>query len=66
MTKWAKAVATTSVMAKEVAKFVYENICYCFGLPLEILSDRGPGFRSNLVGELMEKLGIARRHSNLY
>ena len=33
---------------------------------LEILSDRGPNFRGDLVGELMEKLGIARRHSTPY
>ena len=66
MTRWAEAIATTSVTAKEVAKFVYENICCCFGVPLEILLDKGPGFRGDLVGELMEKLGIARRHSTPY
>ena len=37
-----------------------------FGVPLEILSDRGLGFRGDLMGELMEKLGIARRHSTPY
>ena len=66
MTRWVEAIATTSVMAKEVAKFVYENIWCCFGAPLEILSDRGPGFRGDLVGELMENLGIVRRHSTPY
>ena len=67
MTRWAEAVATTSVTAKEVAKFIYENIYCCFGVPLlEILSNRGPGFRGDLMGELMEKLGIARRHSTPY
>ena len=66
MTRWAKAVATIGVTSKEVAKFVYENICCCFGVPLEILSDRGPGFRGDLVGELMENLGIVRRHSTPY
>ena len=66
MTRWEKAIATTNVTAKEVAKFVYENICCHFGVPLEILSDRGPHFRGDLVGELMENLGIARRHSTPY
>ena len=66
MTRWTEIVATTSVMAKEVAKFVYENICCHFGVPLEILSDRGPGFRGDLVGELMKKLGIACYHSTPY
>ncbi|MCO5586803.1 hypothetical protein L7F22_040745 [Adiantum nelumboides] len=37
-----------------------------FGVPLEILSDRGPGFRGDLVEELMKKLKIKRRHSTPY
>ena len=66
MTRWAEAVATTRITAKEVAKFIFEQICCRFGTPLEIISDRGPGFRGDLVGELMEKLGISRRHSTPY
>ena len=66
MTRWAEAAATTRITAKEVAKFIFEHICCRFGTPLEIISDRGPGFRGDLVGELMEKLGISRRHSTPY
>ena len=66
MTRWTEAITTSSVTAKEVARFVYENICCHFGVPLEILSDRGLGFRGDLVRELMKKLGIARRHSTPY
>ncbi|MCO5593897.1 hypothetical protein L7F22_047916 [Adiantum nelumboides] len=66
MTRWAEAAATTRITAKDVAKFVFENICCRFGTPLEIISDRGLGFRGDLVGELMEQLGISRRHSSPY
>ncbi|MCO5604628.1 hypothetical protein L7F22_058798 [Adiantum nelumboides] len=66
MTRWAEAIATTRITAKDVARFVFENICCRFGTPLEIISDRGPGFRGDLVGELMEQLGISRRHSSPY
>ncbi|MCO5609978.1 hypothetical protein L7F22_064213 [Adiantum nelumboides] len=66
MTRWAEAAATTRITAKDVAKFVFENICCRFGTPLEIIFDRGPGFRGDLIGELMEQLGISRRHSSLY
>ncbi|MCO5590401.1 hypothetical protein L7F22_044371 [Adiantum nelumboides] len=66
MTRWADAAATTRITAKDVAKFVFENICCRFGTPLEIIFDRGPGFRGDLVGELMEQLGISRRHSSPY
>ncbi|MCO5561276.1 hypothetical protein L7F22_014897 [Adiantum nelumboides] len=66
MTRWAKAAATTRIMAKDVDKFVFESICCRFGTPLEIIFDRGPGFREDLLGELMEQLGISRRHSSPY
>ncbi|MCO5595980.1 hypothetical protein L7F22_050032 [Adiantum nelumboides] len=66
MTRWAEAAATTGIRAKDVANFVFENICCKFGIPLEIISDSGPGSRGDLVGELMEQLGISRRHSSSY
>ncbi|MCO5564550.1 hypothetical protein L7F22_018214 [Adiantum nelumboides] len=49
MTRWAEATTSARITAKEEAKFVYESICCKFGVPLEILSDRGPGFRGDLV-----------------
>ena len=51
MTRWAEAVPTSRITAKDVAKFVFNNICCRFGTPLEIISDRGPGFRGDLVNE---------------
>ncbi|MCO5600553.1 hypothetical protein L7F22_054667 [Adiantum nelumboides] len=66
MIRWAEATTSARITEKEVAKFVYESICCKFGVPLEILSDRGPSFRGDLVGELMKKLGIERRHSTPY
>ena len=45
---------------------LYENVCCCFGVLIEILSDRELGFRGNLVGELMEKLGFACHYSIPY
>ncbi|MCO5611397.1 hypothetical protein L7F22_065650 [Adiantum nelumboides] len=67
MTRWAEATTTSRITAAiEVAKFIVEHICYRFGIPLEILSDRGPGFRGDIVGELMKKLKIKRRPSTPY
>ncbi|MCO5612086.1 hypothetical protein L7F22_066348 [Adiantum nelumboides] len=66
MTRWGEAAATTRITTKDVAKFVFENICCRFGTPLEIIFDRGQGFRGDLVGELMEQLGISRQHSSPY
>ncbi|MCO5563268.1 hypothetical protein L7F22_016905 [Adiantum nelumboides] len=66
MTRWTKATTSARITPKEVSKFVYESICCKFGVPLEIISNRGLGFRGDLVGELMKKLGIERRHSTPY
>ena len=66
MTRWAEAMPTKRITAKDVSQFIFECICSRFGTPLEILSDRGPGFRADLVGELMKKLKIERRHSTPY
>ncbi|MCO5596833.1 hypothetical protein L7F22_050903 [Adiantum nelumboides] len=37
-----------------------------FGTPLEILSDRGPGFRADLLDALLENLSIKHVHSTPY
>ena len=37
-------IPTSRITAKDVAKFVFNNICCRFGMPLKIISDRGPGF----------------------
>ena len=66
MTKWAEATPTSRITTKDVAKFFFKTICCRFGTPLEIISDRGPGFRGDLVGELIKNLGIKRRHSTPY
>ncbi|MCO5577623.1 hypothetical protein L7F22_031454 [Adiantum nelumboides] len=44
LSRWAEAKAVRQITAKDVAKFVYEEICCKFGVPLELLSDQGPGF----------------------
>ena len=46
---WAEASAIRQVTAKDVAKFVYEDICCKFGVPLELLFDQGYGFKGDLL-----------------
>ena len=66
MTRWVEAVPTSKITAKDVTKFVFNRIYCKFGTPLEIILDRGPGFRGDLVKELMIKLGVKHRHSTPY
>lgn len=63
MTRWAEAASTTRITTIEVGKFVFDYICSRFGTPLEILSDRGPGFRGDLLNDLLARLKVKHIHS---
>ncbi|MCO5569673.1 hypothetical protein L7F22_023389 [Adiantum nelumboides] len=66
LSSWAEAKPVKQITSKDVAKFVYEDICCKFGMPLELLSDKGPGFRGELVDYLCEKLHVHRRFTTPY
>ncbi|MCO5608969.1 hypothetical protein L7F22_063187 [Adiantum nelumboides] len=66
MTRWAEAASVARITAVDVSKFVLDYICSRFGTPLEILSDRGPGFRADLLDALLENLSIKHVHSTPY
>ncbi|MCO5594343.1 hypothetical protein L7F22_048373 [Adiantum nelumboides] len=66
LSRWAKAKPVKQITSKDVAKFIYEDICCKFGMPLELLSDKGPGFRGELVDYLCEKLHVRRRFTTPY
>ncbi|MCO5596525.1 hypothetical protein L7F22_050590 [Adiantum nelumboides] len=66
MTRWTEATSVARITAAEVRKFVPEYICSRFGTPLEILSDRVPGFRVDFLDALLESLSIKHVHSTPY
>ncbi|MCO5579806.1 hypothetical protein L7F22_033668 [Adiantum nelumboides] len=66
MTRWAEAASVARITATDVSKFVLDYICSRFGTPLEILSNRGPGFRADLLDALLENLSIKHVHSTPY
>ncbi|MCO5609839.1 hypothetical protein L7F22_064071 [Adiantum nelumboides] len=66
MTRRAEAASVAHITAADVSKFVLDYICSRFGTPLEILSDRGPGFRVDLLDALLENLSIKHVHSTPY
>ena len=66
LSRWAEAKATKQITAKDVAKFVYEDICCKFGVPLELLSDQGPGFNADLLDYLCDKMNITHRYTTPY
>ncbi|MCO5584209.1 hypothetical protein L7F22_038132 [Adiantum nelumboides] len=66
LSRWGEAKAVRQITAKDVAKFVYEEICCKFGVPLELLSDQGPGFRAELLDILCEKMKITCKFTTPY
>ncbi|MCO5610704.1 hypothetical protein L7F22_064945 [Adiantum nelumboides] len=66
MTRWVEAASVACITAADVRKFVLDYICSTFGTPLEILFDRGPGFRADFLDALLENLSIKHVHSTPY
>ncbi|MCO5579087.1 hypothetical protein L7F22_032939 [Adiantum nelumboides] len=66
LSRWAEAKLVKQITSKDVAKFVYEDICCKFGMPLELLSNKGPGFGGELVDYLCEKLHVCHRFTTPY
>lgn len=66
MTRWAKAVSTRHITAQDVNKFLFENIFCRFVLPLKIILDHGPGFRGNVLQDLLGRLKVKHRYSSPY
>ena len=64
--RWAEAKAVKQIIAKEVAKFVYEDICCKFGVSVELFSDQGPSFRADLMDYLSAKMKIKQRFTTPY
>ncbi|CAB4441357.1 unnamed protein product [Rhizophagus irregularis] len=65
-TKWPEARALETADAKEIARFIYEDIIRRHGCPKKILSDRGSHFNNKLVELLMKEFQIKHNFSTPY
>jgi hypothetical protein len=65
-TKWPEARALKEATAKEVSKFIYEEIVCRHGCPKRILSDRGTHFNNKVVEELLSKFNVKHGFSTPY
>ncbi|MCO5613331.1 hypothetical protein L7F22_067607 [Adiantum nelumboides] len=66
LTKWVEAKATTKNDAKTTAQFLYENIFTRYGLPIEIVSDRGTHFINEVIENLLDEFTIIHQKSASY
>ena len=64
--KWAEAKATIKNDARTTAKFLYETILTCYGLPIEIISDRGKHNINEVIEFLMGEFMVIHHKSAPY
>ena len=65
-TKWAEAFPIANHEATTVSRIMVEQVFARFGVPLQILSDRGSEFESNLFGELCRVMGTDKIRTTAY
>lgn len=58
VTKWVEEKALTRATEQVVSDFLFKDIFVLFGIPWEIVTDRGPQFTSHRIQELVEKYKI--------
>lgn len=66
LTKWVEAKAIKDQTAETVADFILLNIICRHGAPYNIISDRGTQFLSEVVENLLKKLGVIHNTSSGY
>ncbi len=66
VTKWVEAKATVKNDAHTTAKFLYKNIFTRYGLPIEIVSDRGTHFLNETIEYLLGEFMVIHKKSAPY
>ena len=66
MTKWVEAKVTTTNNAHTTTKFLYENVFTRYGLPIEIVSDRGLHFLNEVIEHPLNEFMVIHRKSAPY
>ena len=64
-TKWVEATSYARLTAARVAKFIRSHIIYRYGVPHELISDKGAHFRGE-VDTLVQEYGIQHHRSSAY
>ena len=64
-TKWVEATSYAGLTTARVAKFIRSHIIYRYGVPHELISDRGAHFRGE-VDTLVQEYGIQHHRSSAY
>ena len=66
LTKWPEVFPTADQTALTIAHLLVEQIIPCHGVPVELLSDRGAAFLSNLMKEVCQLMNIHKVYTTAY
>ena len=66
LTKWVEAKATPKNDARTTACFLYEYVFTRYGLPIEIVSDRGTHFINEVIHHLLDEFMVIHKKSAPY
>jgi len=66
LTKFAEVRALKSLVKQEVTQFLYERVFTWFGTPLEIVSNNGPQFLSEVVENMLARLAVKHKFTIMY
>ena len=66
LTKWVEAKATRKNDARTTTCFLYEQVFTRYGLPIEIVSDRGTHFLNEVIHYLLDEFLVIHRKSAPY
>ncbi|MCO5549982.1 hypothetical protein L7F22_003459 [Adiantum nelumboides] len=66
LTKWVEAKATVKADARTTAQFLYKFVIVRYGLPIEIVSDRGTHFTKEVIENLLDEFMVIHKKSAPY
>ena len=66
LTKWVETKAIKAATEEKVVEFLRENVFYKFGYPIELVTDQGNQFTSNMIEELLSHHKIKHKTSTPY
>ncbi|WP_165309819.1 DDE-type integrase/transposase/recombinase, partial [Enterobacter cloacae complex sp. 4DZ3-17B2] len=66
MTKWTEAKATQNNDARTTVTFLYKYVFTRYGLPIEIVSDRGPHFLNEVIEYLLNEFMVIHNKAAPY
>ncbi|XP_012840476.1 PREDICTED: protein NYNRIN-like [Erythranthe guttata] len=59
--KWVEAEAVARITDTEIMRFIWQNICCRYGIPMDLVSDNGTQFNSARITRWCSGLGIGQR-----